>query len=678
MPRRRRRSRRLAEVFEALSDELRLGILTKLRDEELSFAELMRKLGLDRREDSRLSYHLRKLQRSGLVEFDTRIGKYRLSKLGAEVAKWLEWLEGSGGREGERAIANFSEERVEYVDVRSYVRGLMRELRVPARDAREVVDEVCAAFDGVEGLIDAQDVEEVVRAALIRIGLREHARLLGRVGLPISTLGGAVARHGDALGAAAEIGVRVIRCYVMRELLSEELVRMHLSGEVTIAGMEHLPFAPHAVTVLPPAELPKSVSGLVGQLRLALERGARAPHVTALLTSALASISGAAASRDKLRRALWALCKLDVSEVSSSSLTLVVDCLPSVDANVDLDRYVEIIINIIRIFAEMRRRGGERGMVLELRFRGFKELSPYVSALHRALMRHAPVTLLRAEGDEVAHCGVLISRGHKRVSLSVAINLPLMLLNSGLDVNLLYEKARVVGSCLRETLSNPKLSRLGGGSVAVSLHGLDGCVLGLTGQHVHEGRGGLSRAKRLAQEVLKAVREPLSDEVELVASLGSLDYAIYRKPCLRPDAYHRVAREVLRCVNATSALPYHVLMPLDVRARVEGALQRELAGGGLLNVHVSEPFPSLDSFSRMVELVASRGVASFTVTQDYTVCEICGSEVNDLVARCPRCSFHLTAASHYGRVLGYYERLDRLPEMGREEYYSRRKLSVIA
>ncbi len=676
MPRRRRRSRRLAEVFEALSDELRLGILTKLRDEELSFAELMRKLRLDRREDSRLSYHLRKLQRSGLVEFDTKVGKYRLSRLGADVAKWLEWLEGSGGREGERAIADLGEERVEYVDVRSYVRGLMRELRVPARDAREVVDEVCAAFDGVEGLIDAQDVEEAVRAALIKMGLREHARLLGRVGLPIPTLRRAVAKHSDALGAAAEVGVRAIRCYVMRELLSEELVRMHLSGEVTIAGMEHLPFAPHAVTVPPPAKLPRSVNELMGRLRLALKGGARAPHVTALLTPALASISGAAASRDELKRALWALCKLDVGE-ATSSLTLVVDCLPSADADVDLDRYVKAIISIIRIFAEIHRRGGERGVVLELRFRDFKELLPYVSALHRALARHAPVTLLRAEGDEVAHCGVLISRGSKRVSLSVAINLPLMLLNSGLDVSLLHEKARVMGNCLREALSNPRLSRLGGGSVVVSLHGLDGCVLGLTGQHIHEGRGGLSRAKRLAREVLKAVREPLGDEVELMASLGSLDYAIYRRPCLRPDAYHREVREILRCVNATSALSYHVLMPLDVRARVEGALQRELGGGGLLNVHVSEPFPSLDSFSRIVELVASRGVVSFTVTQDYTVCEICGSEANDLVARCPRCSFHLTAASHYGRVLGYYERLDRLPEIGREEYYSRRKLSVI-
>ena len=385
MPRRRRRSRRLAEVFEALSDELRLGILTKLRDEELSFAELMRKLGLDRREDSRLSYHLRKLQRSGLVEFNTRVGKYRLSRLGADVAKWLEWLEGSGGREGERAIADFSEERMEYVDVRSYVRGLMRELRVPARDAREVVDEVCAAFDGVEGLIDAQDVEEAVRAALIKMGLREHARLLGRVGLPISTLRGAVAKHSDALGAAAEVGVRAIRCYVMRELLSEELVRMHLSGEVTVAGMEHLPFAPHAVTVPPPAELSRSVSELVGQLRLALKKEARAPHVTALLTPALASISGAAASRDELRRALWALCKLDVSEARGASLTLVVDCLPSADADVDLDKYVEAIISIIRIFAEIRRRSGEQRVVLELRFRGFKELSPYVSALHRAL-----------------------------------------------------------------------------------------------------------------------------------------------------------------------------------------------------------------------------------------------------------------------------------------------------
>jgi ArsR family transcriptional regulator len=68
----RSRRRRLARVFHALSDETRLGVVEQLLDGERCVCELVELLGMAQ---SRLSFHLATLKRSGLVR-DRREGRW--------------------------------------------------------------------------------------------------------------------------------------------------------------------------------------------------------------------------------------------------------------------------------------------------------------------------------------------------------------------------------------------------------------------------------------------------------------------------------------------------------------------------------------------------------------------------------------------------------------------------
>lgn len=63
---------RAAELFHALSDETRLGVLEMLRGGERCVCELQDELGAAQ---SRLSFHLRVLREAGIVE-DRRDGRW--------------------------------------------------------------------------------------------------------------------------------------------------------------------------------------------------------------------------------------------------------------------------------------------------------------------------------------------------------------------------------------------------------------------------------------------------------------------------------------------------------------------------------------------------------------------------------------------------------------------------
>jgi len=92
----------LLEVLKALAHPTRLEILQLLFEEPLPFSWLMRRLGLDPRNDaSSFNHHLKVLLYAGLITKEVELPRYCLTKLGSYVVRWVRGLEATvRGEEG--------------------------------------------------------------------------------------------------------------------------------------------------------------------------------------------------------------------------------------------------------------------------------------------------------------------------------------------------------------------------------------------------------------------------------------------------------------------------------------------------------------------------------------------------------------------------------------------------
>jgi len=89
-------------ILRALVHPMRARILEVLWEEPLTFSWIMRRLGLNPKFDSgSFAFHLKVLREAGLVEEDPDLPRYRLTKLGSYVVRWVRGLEVAvGGEEG--------------------------------------------------------------------------------------------------------------------------------------------------------------------------------------------------------------------------------------------------------------------------------------------------------------------------------------------------------------------------------------------------------------------------------------------------------------------------------------------------------------------------------------------------------------------------------------------------
>jgi len=91
---------RLMEVLKALAHPTRLEILERLWEEPLPFSWLMRRLGLDPKNDaSSFNHHLKVLLYAGLVTKEAELPRYCLTNLGRRVYALVSELEKKIGGE---------------------------------------------------------------------------------------------------------------------------------------------------------------------------------------------------------------------------------------------------------------------------------------------------------------------------------------------------------------------------------------------------------------------------------------------------------------------------------------------------------------------------------------------------------------------------------------------------
>jgi len=666
-----------------LSNELRFSTLIRLRDKALSFAELMRELGLKADDSGRFSYHLRMLCDSGLVEYDTSSGKYRLSNIGHEVIKLVETLERVSGDRLEKHIIDLDEERIQSIDLRSYVRSLLKSLHIPSREARGLTKELCTLLDKYGDIIDSQEVLDVLRVLFLKNGVRERIELLKTVSFNISRLCEKLEGHKNLFLLSISTGLDLMKKYVMKSVLSEEILKMHIAGDITINDVECFSLTLQTSSV----DLARVHEDLGFSLLKRLANFIRlsvyfSPHklVNSLNTGLLVNNL---TINEKVKNYLHLLINIATDELSSIprsySVTLMLDALPPKDLDLDYDSFITLTRKLIRWFTNISYKEVPLGIVLTLKFESLKDLSPYMDVIYNAFKAHTSLVLFKCSMTENnPYCGILkIPRGYEAIS-TVTFNMLTALINSSFDEELLYERAimlsRQFGKLLKTSFKEVDIEKC---AFVISVHGLDQVTRALTGHHMFESDESLSFAMKLAREMKSIFKDELESLTKLVYSSTSLDYRAYRLPSFYKEPLRSDILRLLESVNITSILPYDVDISLDVRVRLEGLFSEIFDGGSFLNIQVSEPFISREELNKLLKMITESDVSSFAITQDFTCCEICSSYINDIHLRCSRCSFHLGPSSHYGRVLGYYDRLARLPKLGRKEYYARKRVSLV-
>jgi len=680
-----RRARKIGEILKVLSNELRLSILLKLRDRQLSFAELMRELKLKDRDSSRFSYHLKMLCNCGLVEYNTSLGKYKLSKIGLEVIKWFEGLERVSEDSFERSIIDLDEEELRLTDVRSYVRELLRSLHIPPRDARGLARDTYTLLEKCGETIDSQDIQDVLRILFLRNGLKNFADFFKVIGLKTLKFREMMQEQRNVLLLSINVGLDAIKKYVMRCVLSDEILKMHLSGDITINDIECFSLTSQASLM---DLLKVSESGTSNILKRIMDFALLSAHFSPHksidpFNVGLFFSSPSLISYEKLANFLSFLLRLASNELSllprSYSVTLVLDTVPFEGLDIDFKKFIRLTRGIIQRFTSVNDESPFTGIVLALRFKELRDLDPYVDVIYDAFKAHAPLVLYKHSGvDEVPYCGILRVPRNCVIVSTITLNMLIALINSNFDEELLYERIITMSKRLGEVLSTRfDSSSFENGVLVISVHGIDQVAKALTGYHVFESDESLNFAIKLAQEVKGILKEELEELIKLIYSLVSLDYRVYRLPGFHIEPLRSSTLRLLESVNITSVLPYNVDVSLDTRIRLESVFSKVFDSGSFLNIRVSEPFISREEFTKLLMMLVNSGISNFAITQDFTNCEICNSRVNDIHLRCARCSFHLGPSSHYGRILGYYDRLDRLPKLGRKEYYMRKKVSLV-
>lgn len=228
--------RNLDSVLECLASPIRLEILKLLSKKKLGYIELMENLGLDKNRDAgKFSYHLKKLQTSGLIELDKDSGKYVISREGLVVLDFLEKLEKNLGLKNVMMVWR-SDGVIEPFDKRKIVDSLVREAGVPPRLAKEVAT---IAEEKLQTLkieyLTSSLIRELVNTVLLDMGMEKYRYRLSRVGLPVYDVSKQLEesfKNGDMREFMEKATEAIMREYVMIDVLPRDIATMHVTGIV--------------------------------------------------------------------------------------------------------------------------------------------------------------------------------------------------------------------------------------------------------------------------------------------------------------------------------------------------------------------------------------------------------------------------------------------------------------
>ena len=119
---------------------------------------------------------------------------------------------------------------------------------------------------------------------------------------------------------------------------------------------------------------------------------------------------------------------------------------------------------------------------------------------------------------------------------------------------------------------------------------------------------------------------------------------------------------------SNSIVPYYTNLPITLRAKLEGSVQKEFTGGVMMHLFLYE-VPEVDALKKLIyRLVTQTDISYFSITPAISVCRKCGYSITGIHTKCPRCGKDMDI---WSRIVGYYRPLRSWHEGRKYEFKTR-------
>ncbi|MEM2083484.1 MAG: anaerobic ribonucleoside-triphosphate reductase [Nitrososphaerota archaeon] len=235
-------------MLDALSSPARLKIVKSLRNQNLSYTDLMKAIGLSKGQDAgKFSYHLKKLLKTGIITIDNETKLYAITRLGDTLLKILEEMEEI---DTTHLYVRKSQFVIEVYDKNKIINALVKEAGAPVSLAKQVADVIDEKIKNLKiEYLTAPLIREIANAVLIDLGHEKYRHKLTRVGLPlydISKLINSISMN-EIHNIIKDTSGAVLREYTLLEILPRNVADAHLAGKINIDNLDFWLVKPYRV-----------------------------------------------------------------------------------------------------------------------------------------------------------------------------------------------------------------------------------------------------------------------------------------------------------------------------------------------------------------------------------------------------------------------------------------------
>jgi len=180
----------------------------------------------------------------------------------------------------------------------------------------------------------------------------------------------------------------------------------------------------------------------------------------------------------------------------------------------------------------------------------------------------------------------------------------------------------------------------------------------------------------LCDEIIRLTKTTVGD---LKLAFSSTDINLY-EVMYRALSYNFSVLSSLNMESFNLQSPFSKVevRPLKEKIAIENALYEKTGIPGIFTVEFSNPFPTLNTFKKLIERILREKIKIVNFSFDFTSCTHCGYVMSGHVNVCPSCSSVYPFVMHYGRPIIDYQPLKHLPNLAINEYRKRDRINEIS
>lgn len=666
------------EIYKSLGYPLRIDIILALFEEKmLTFTELRRKLGIAFERRALLDYHLEKLKKSNIIEYDTIQEKYKLTQIGEKLARKILLLEETirDYKIYRKSIYDLEKNLCYQYDRETLIRFLTNDLGLIRKDARLLANEI-------EDFIDNIDQEHInlnifialLIAFLIKRGFYKKAEKISIYGYPAYYFP-------HILKEKKDLEKNLTFQYFLSKTLPENIRRMHLEKTIYFSYPYAWIFSPPSVYYRTPNHLFSEyviknlkykehsidyvLQGLIDKINSSTFQLISLDNFNIFLSNFSRNISDIEL-KTKIACFLYTLDKLLLN--NSKHVMLILNDPGKDRESSEIYRITEAIISALNetissslfqlnpiINIDMNLLLKEKNLWEKIYLVYF-----YSSIIFKKINK--PIFTDLSISDIL---GKTIYRGN------IVINF-LKLLNISPDLDIILDAIidilKVLSSFLEEYQKNTfkynhnKIKT----SYTISLYGLNLLFI--------ENRKYLF--KKIIYQ-LNSILKDISNEYNFNITFSSIipDVNVYESLCL--PSFMKILNNVYRKstdVNIATSFSHKEHTSLKDLVNYAEIFQNHIPGGDILNI-LLKARPSYNEFRTFLNIIYKKAIKYLELTVDFSYCNKCFSLLENKPARCINCFSTPPILRYLGRILSYYQFLDKIPSLALRTYLSEKRFT---